>query len=132
MGAARLTAPPGVEVLVANVGAPYAGMNVAGATEVTDHVGAAFFWAVGATLTRYPAPAPGVTVESWVTPWPNDPVMMPRMGHDPGDPRVGPPGPRHRLAAGTDHNKVLLEVVRALLARATDETVNASARAPAR
>lgn len=115
--AARLEVPEGRRVLVVNVGAPYAGMHTTPDDGPSDEIWSPFPFLVGASLTRYPPPARGVTVESWVTSWPADPVMQPRFGHRPDDPRVGPPGPRHLVPPGIDHNRVLEVVVRELLAR---------------
>jgi hypothetical protein len=96
-------------------------MNVGGMTDVTDHLGASFFWSVGSVFARYPEPAPGVTVEDWVTQWPNDPVMFPRFGHRPAPAGTGPPSVRHILPPGGDHNTVLLEVIRELLRRSAGD-----------
>lgn len=112
----RLRVPAGVRLHVVNVGAPYAGMHTA-FIESRDGIWAPLVIALGGTFTRYPRPAPRITVESWVTPWPGDPVMQPHYGHDPADPRVGPPGPRRQLPPGTDHNHTLEYVVRAVLDR---------------
>ena len=103
-----------VDVHIVNIGAPYAGMQTI-PFEAKDFVWAPIFFTMGCTFTRYPLPAARVSIESWVTTWPGDPVMQPRFGHDPGDPHVGPPGPRHVLPPGGDHNRVLDEVMKETL-----------------
>ncbi len=115
--AAKLHLPPGRTVEFAVVGAPYAGLHASPVAYTPDNLDTPFAIALGGTFARYPAPVPGVRFESWVTDGARDPVMASRFGHDPGDPQVGPPGPRHRLPTTADHNRVLAQVVRELLAR---------------
>jgi pimeloyl-ACP methyl ester carboxylesterase len=115
--AGLLRVPPGRAVLIANIGAPYAGMHTTFVELPPDLLHCPFAIAIGGEFRRYPTPAPRVSVESWVTPWPGDPVMKPRFGHHPDNPAIGPPGPRHVAPVGTDHNKYLAEVVRELVKR---------------
>jgi hypothetical protein len=111
-GAGRLRVPENVHVRVVNVGVPYAGMHRELADAGADFFHASFVVALGGDLSLYPPPAPRVTVESYETGWPGDPVMEPVRGHRPDDPRIGPSGPRYRAVPGTDHNKYLGMVVR--------------------
>ena len=117
----QLEVPAGCRVLIANVGAPYAGMHTTPDDNPPNQIWTPFPFTMGGRLTRYPLPARGVTVESWVTGWPADPVMRPRFGHRPDDPRVGPPGERHAVPPGIDHNRVLEVVVRTLVGRTEGE-----------
>lgn len=117
--AARLHVPAGRSVWVVSVGAPYAGMNTTPFDTGADFVHSPLIFSVGGRFTRaaWPPPAPGVTLESWVTSWPGDPVMKPRFGHDPGDPRTAPTGARQLLPPGSDHNDVLSRVISDVLKR---------------
>ncbi len=115
--AALLHVPAAAHVDLFIVGAPYAGMHVLPMQPTPDLLWTPLPAAIGGEFRRYPTPAPRVTVESWMTAWPPDDVMKPRFGHDPGDPRVGPPGVRHAVPPGTDHNRVLLQVVREVVGR---------------
>ena len=74
------------------------------------------FFAVAQTYNRYPPPAPGVRFLEFYTPYPPDPVMMPRFGHNPGNPSIGPSG-RQRIVMDPKlgHNHVLTVVVQRLL-----------------
>lgn len=117
--AALVHVPAGKQVLVVNVGTPYAGLHATPLEGPVDGWWSPLTLSIGGVFTAasYLPLAPRVTVESWVTPWPGDPVMKPRFGHHPDDPRVGPPGPRFPAPAGTDHNHVLGAVVEQLAAR---------------
>jgi len=115
--AALVEVPVGKRVEIVNVGAPYAGLEVLPFDGPPDFLWSPLPLAIGHRFERYPAPAARVTVESFVTRWPPDDVMKPRFGHDPGDPRVGPPGPRRPVPTGTDHNHVLASIARVIRAR---------------
>ena len=127
--AAQLTVPAGRRVHIASVGAPYAGMHVRPSSDGEDMLWSPLALSIGGTFRRYPTPAPRVSCESFVTAWPGDPVMKPRFGHDPGDPRVGPPGPRHLLPPGSDHNQVLTAIVFDVLNRLTSNGSSTTFRA---
>jgi hypothetical protein len=117
IASSELRVPPGKSVLIANVGSPYAGMHTMPFEEPHDAWSTPMVFSIAGTFSRYPSPAPGVTVESWVTPESTDPVMKSRFGHHPGDPKVGPPGVRHVAPPGTDHNRFLVHVIDELASR---------------
>jgi hypothetical protein len=129
--ASRLVVPAGLAVEVLSVGAPLAGNNYniyAGA----DNLRSPLPMALSGTFTRWPEPAPGVKLSVYAT-GPSDPVMKPRFGHDPGDPRALPKAARlFRLPHTLDHNLALAVVVRSLLQPATSVgTPGAAAARPA-
>jgi pimeloyl-ACP methyl ester carboxylesterase len=104
LAAARVPPPEGLRLRVATVGAPYAGMHIS----LFDYDGplhGVSFFAVGGVFRAWPRPAPGVELWVYPTTWPRDPVMRPRMGHDPGQLSALPGGARLcGLPAGMDHN----------------------------
>lgn len=109
--------PARSSVHIVNIGTPYAGMHTTPFEYPLDGWHQPVGFAIGGVLTTYPRLRPRVTLESWITPYPGDPVMKPRFGHHPDDPRVGPPGPRRSAPPGTDHNRFVTVVVEDLLAR---------------
>ena len=115
--AGEVRVPPGRWVQVVNIGTPYAGMKTTGFENPIDAWWAPSVFSIGGVFTRPMGVLPRVRVESWITPWPNDPVMKPRFGHHPDDPRVGPPGPRRRAPPGVDHNHFIAEVAESVAAR---------------
>lgn len=126
--ASRLVVPAGLAVEMLSVGAPLAGNSYnlyAGA----DNLRSPLPMALAGTFTRWPEPAPGVKLSVYVT-GPLDPVMKPRFGHDPGDPRALPKAARlFRLPHTLDHNLALAVVVRSLLQPATSVATPAAAAA---
>jgi hypothetical protein len=109
--------PPGRELTLVTVGAPFAGMHICPWSEV-DILHAPLMLAVAAKYHDYPAPPPGVDVIEYVTSYPADPVMHPYWGRSAAPPDVGPPGAtRIEVDPKLDHNLVLDTVIRDLLAR---------------
>jgi len=115
--AAEVRVPAGRRVQIVNIGTPYAGMHTTAFDSPLDAWWAPITLSIGGVFTRPMPVARRVLVESWITPWPSDPVMKPRFGHHPDDPRVGPPGPRRRAPPGFDHNHFIAEVAADVAAR---------------
>jgi pimeloyl-ACP methyl ester carboxylesterase len=115
--AALVRVPPGRRLQIVNIGTPYAGMHTTPFENPVDAWWAPATFSIGGVFTRALPVAPRVAVESWITPWPSDPVMKPRFGHHPDDPRVGPPGPRRRAPPGVDHNHFIADVAADVAAR---------------
>ena len=122
LAGAGVVVPARRAVHIVNIGTPYAGMHTMPSEYPRDAWRSPVALAVGGTFSRYPALAAGVTLESWITPYPGDPVMMPRFGHRPDDPSVGPAGPRLRAPAGTDHNRFVARVVEVIVDRVCRES----------
>ena len=71
--------------------------------------------ALGSQFTRWPEPAPGVTLEIYPTSA-DDPVMQKTLGHDPADPRVLPrKAILKKLPASIGHNDALTWLCERLL-----------------
>lgn len=113
--AATLRPPPGVAVEVMAIGAPLAGnyFNLLGGE---DNFSTPIPLALAGKLNHWPEPAPGVELRIWPT-GASDPVMKPRFGHDPADPRVLPRASIvQKLPPSLDHNVALATVARQLVA----------------
>lgn len=129
LAAAKLRVPDGVRVRALTIGAPFAGTHIS-LFEYEDPLHTPSPFAVGGTFSAWPRPAPGVSLEVYPTTWPNDPVMKPRNGHDPGARAALPPRALLRaLPVGIDHNVAVAWVARQLAQEAKREL---SQRAAAR
>lgn len=129
---ARIHVPEGSAVHIVNIGTPYAGMHTTPFEYPRDGWRNPVAFAIGGVLETYPRLASRVTLESWITPWPGDPVMRPRFGHRPDDPAVGPPGPRFRAPPGADHNRFIARVADDLARRVVAGDPRTPAPEPAR
>ncbi len=109
-----LRPPSGVHVRVATIGTPFAGMVGAGYADVLSSIG---LFSVYAPWLRYPAPADGVEIIEYRTSWPDDPVMKPRLGHQPAPPGIGPQPRRTVQLPRMDHNACVDLVVQRLVDR---------------
>jgi pimeloyl-ACP methyl ester carboxylesterase len=118
--AARLRVRPDMKVTLVSIGTPFAGMKALPSGGYDDPLGSPLMIATVGTFRRYPDPAPGVRVISYVTSWPADPVMQPHFGHQPAPPGIGPRGAR-RIAvdAKEDHNHLVSKIVIDLLQKRT-------------
>ncbi len=123
LAAAALVVPAGVTVQVIAIGTPFAGTHLDILTyEGSLHAPTPI--AIGGTFPGWPTPARGVVLTVYPTRGAEDPVMRPRMGHDPADPRVLPPGTRvcalpEALYQGRDgHNTAVAWVAEQLVGAA--------------
>jgi hypothetical protein len=126
LSVSAVAATRGLRVRVLSVGAPLAGMgrNPWGGEDMR-HTPLPI--ALGSHFTRWPEPAPGVTLEIYPTSG-DDPVMERVMGHDPGDPRVLPRRAVLRaLPPSVGHNDALTWLCSGLLGA----TAASSAPSPA-
>lgn len=122
--ASELSPPPGVQLEVLAVGAPLAGMGI-NPWSAADLVKTVLPIALSGSFTRWPEPAGGLRLRIFPT-GPSDPVMRPRLGHDPADRKVLPPGVELTpLPRELDHNVALSYLARRIVAEET------AARAPA-
>lgn len=122
--AGELSPPPGVQLEVLAVGAPLAGMGI-NPWSPLDLTKTVLPIALSGSFARWPEPAAGLRLRIFPT-GPSDPVMRPRLGHDPGDRRVLPPGAELTpLPRELDHNVALSYLARRIVAEET------AARAPA-
>jgi pimeloyl-ACP methyl ester carboxylesterase len=128
LAAAKLRVPEGVHVRALTIGAPFAGTHIS-LFEYEDPLHTPSPFAVGGTFSAWPRPAPRVTLEVYPTTWPNDPVMKPRNGHDPGTRKALPPQAVVRaLPVGIDHNVAVAWVARQLAQEAHRELAQKAAR----
>ena len=112
-----LAPPPGVRLRIVTIGTPFAGM-IGPDFGYPDDTGSIALFSVFAPWLKYPRPADGVEITEYRTTWPEDPVMEPRLGHDPAPPDVGPQ-PRQRVQLPhMDHNRCVDLVVETLLGEA--------------
>jgi hypothetical protein len=101
--AAQVQVPPGLRFDAVAVGSPLAGnyFNLAGGA---DNLDSPLPIAMAGQFTRWPEPAPGVSLTIWTTGG-SDPVMRRHFNHDPADVRVLPRAATvHALPADLDHN----------------------------
>ncbi|MBK7864061.1 MAG: hypothetical protein IPJ65_36765 [Archangiaceae bacterium] len=104
---------PWVEVLT--VSSMLAG-NVPRGSGDEDQSQINFMFDLGARITHYPTPAPGVRVVHLRTHAPADMAMTPLFGHKPNNPTVGVPGaPQIDLPPRLDHGGSLQYVLRAVM-----------------
>lgn len=112
--APELSAPPGIHIKLVTIGTPFAGM-IGPAFGYPDDTGSIALFSVFSPWLKYPRPADGLEIVEYRTTWPEDPVMEPRMGHDPAPPDIGP-APRRRVQLPhMDHNRCVDLVVQSLL-----------------
>ena len=111
----ELRPPDGVHIRVATIGTPFAGMVGAGYADVMSSIA---LFSIYAPWHRYPSPAEGVELVEYRTSWPDDPVMKPRVGHQPAPPGVGPQPRLTVQLPRMDHNACVELVVQRLLDRA--------------
>ena len=114
--APELAAPPNVRLVLATIGTPFAGM-VGPEFGFPDQTGSIALFAAFSAWLEYPSPAPGVDIIEYRTTWPEDPVMQPRMGHDPAPASIGPQPRRRVQLPHMDHNRCVELVVKRLIAR---------------
>lgn len=122
--AGELSPPAGVQLEVIAVGAPLAGMGM-NPWSAEDLANTALPIALSGHFKHWPEPAAGLRLRIFPT-GPSDPVMRPRLGHDPADGRVLPPGAELTpLPRELDHNVALSYLARRIVAE------ERAARAPA-
>jgi len=115
--APQLAPNAGVRTSIATIGTPFAGMFGGGYPDVADSI--AVFSAF-APWEHYPAVPDGIELIEYRTTSPEDPVMLPRMGHLPAPVDVGPQPRKQVQLPHMDHNKCVDLVVRRLIERTDD------------
>jgi hypothetical protein len=120
--APNLTAPPRGRLRISTIGTAFAGM-MGPDFGYPDSDGSIALFANFAPWLRYPPLPEEIDFVEYRTTWPEDPVMEPRLGHDPAPAAIGP-RPRMRIQLPhMDHNKCVALVVNLLLSQRDQRSV---------